>query len=49
MDVHECPVDRDEVALTVAELFNNAVVHGSPGGRVLAGYCLWRRGARIVV
>jgi anti-sigma regulatory factor (Ser/Thr protein kinase) len=49
MDVHDCPVDRDEVALAVAELFNNAVVHGPPGGRVLVGYCLWRRGARIVV
>lgn len=49
MGAHECPVDRDEVALAVAELFNNAVVHGPRRGRVLVGYCLWRRGARIVV
>ncbi len=46
---HGCPVDLDDVALAVAELFGNAVTHGPAGGRVLAGYCLWRDGARIVV
>jgi hypothetical protein len=25
------------------------VMHGPPGGRFLAGYCLWSAGARIVV
>jgi anti-sigma regulatory factor (Ser/Thr protein kinase) len=46
---HECAVDFDAVALVAGELFANAVMHGPPGGRVLVGYCLWRRGARIVV
>jgi serine/threonine-protein kinase RsbW len=46
---HGCPVDPDDVALAVAELFGNAVMHGPAGGRVLAGYCLWHEGARILV
>src|SRR5260370_37965896 len=45
---HGCPVDLDDVALAVAELFGNAVTHGPAGGRALAGYCLWRDGAPIV-
>ena len=46
---HDCPVDPADVALAVSELYANAVMHGPAGGRVLAGYCLWRDGARIVV
>ncbi len=46
---HDCPVDPADAALAVSELFTNAVMHGPPGGRVLVGYCLWSRGARIVV
>jgi serine/threonine-protein kinase RsbW len=46
---HGCPVDPQDAALAVSELFTNAVVHGPDGGRVLVGYCLWSRGARIVV
>jgi len=46
---HGCPVDPADAALAVSELFTNAVRHGPPGGRVLAGYCLWSAGARIVV
>lgn len=46
---HGCPADPDDLAQVVAELFANAVTHGPPGGRVLAGYCLHRHGARIVV
>jgi anti-sigma regulatory factor (Ser/Thr protein kinase) len=46
---HDCPVDAADAALAVAELYANAVMHGPAGGRVLAGYCLWRDGARIVV
>lgn len=46
---HDCPVDAADAALAVAELYANAVMHGPPGGRVLAGYCLWRQGSRIVV
>jgi len=46
---HGCPVDPDDTALAVAELFANAVMHGPAGGRVLVGYCLWSKGARIVV
>ncbi len=46
---HGCPVDPEDAALAVSELFTNAVVHGPPGGRVLVGYCLWSGGARIVV
>jgi anti-sigma regulatory factor (Ser/Thr protein kinase) len=46
---HGCPVDLDDAALILGELFANAVTHGPAGGRVLAGYCLWRKGARIVV
>src|SRR5260370_15165413 len=44
-----CPVDLDDVALAVAELFGNAVTHGPAGGPGLARYCLWRDGARVVV
>lgn len=46
---HECPVDTEDATLIADELFNNAVLHGLPGGRVLAGYCLWNHGARLVV
>ena len=46
---HECPVDPADPALAVSELYANAVMHGPVGGRVLAGYCLWSSGARIVV
>jgi hypothetical protein len=46
---HHCPVDADDVALAVSELYANAVMHGPAGGRVLAGYCLWSGGARIAV
>jgi anti-sigma regulatory factor (Ser/Thr protein kinase) len=46
---HACPVDPEDAALVVSELYTNAIVHGPPGGRVLVGYCLWREGARIVV
>jgi hypothetical protein len=46
---HGCPVDADDVALVVNELFVNAVVHGPAEGRVLVGYCLRRVGVRIVV
>jgi anti-sigma regulatory factor (Ser/Thr protein kinase) len=46
---HPCPADAEEAALVADELFANAVLHGPRGGRVLAGYCLWRHGARIVV
>lgn len=46
---HDCPVDPQDAALAVSELFTNAVVHGPAGGRVLVGYCLWSKGARIVV
>lgn len=41
-------LDPADAALAVGELFGNAVKHG-PGGQVLAGYCLWPGGARIVV
>lgn len=46
---HDCPVDPADAVLAVSELFANAVTHGPAGGRVLAGYCLWSLGARIVV
>ena len=46
---HGCPVDVDDAALVTGELFVNALMHGPSGGQVLAGYCLWRGGARIVV
>jgi hypothetical protein len=46
---HGCPVDPSDAALAVSELYTNAVLHGPAGGRVLAGYCLWSGGARIVV
>jgi hypothetical protein len=46
---HHCPVDPADAALAVSELYTNAVRHGPAGGRVLAGYCLWSCGARIVV
>lgn len=46
---HESPVDPDDAAAVISELHANAVMHGPAGGLVLAGYCLWREGARIVV
>lgn len=46
---HGCPVDAEEAALVADELFANAVLHGPPGGPVLADYCLWTHGARLVV
>ena len=46
---HHCPVDPADVALAVSELFANAVMHGPRGSRVLAGYCLWPAGVRIVI
>jgi anti-sigma regulatory factor (Ser/Thr protein kinase) len=46
---HGCLVDRDDAAMCMCELFANAVEHGPAGGRVLAGYCLWPEGARLVV
>jgi Golgi phosphoprotein 3 (GPP34) len=46
---HHCPVDPADAALAAGELYANAVMHGPPGGRVLAGYCLWSGGTRIVV
>jgi anti-sigma regulatory factor (Ser/Thr protein kinase) len=46
---HDGPVDPEDAALAVSELFTNAVMHGPADGRVLVGYCLWREGARIVV
>ena len=46
---HGCPVDTEDAALAAGELFANAVRHGPPAGRVLVGYCLWQRGARLVV
>jgi anti-sigma regulatory factor (Ser/Thr protein kinase) len=46
---HHCPVDPADAALAAGELYANAVMHGPAGGRVLAGYCLWSAGARIVV
>jgi len=46
---HDCPVEAADAALAVSELYANAVMHGPAGGRVLAGYCLWSAGARIVV
>jgi anti-sigma regulatory factor (Ser/Thr protein kinase) len=46
---HGCPVDLEDAALVLGELFANVLMHGPAGGRVLVGYCLWREGARIVV
>jgi anti-sigma regulatory factor (Ser/Thr protein kinase) len=46
---HGCPVDPADAALVVSELFGNACLYGPAGGCVLAGYCLWREGARLVV
>jgi anti-sigma regulatory factor (Ser/Thr protein kinase) len=46
---HDGPADPSDAALAVSELYANAVMHGPAGGRVLAGYCLWSAGARIVV
>ena len=46
---HGCPVDPDDAALAAGELFVNALMHGPSRGKALAGYCLWREGARIVV
>lgn len=44
-----CPADPEDAAVVSAELFANAVMHGPPGGRVLAGYVLSQHGARIVM
>ena len=49
VDQHDCPADPDEAALVVSELYANAVMHGPAGAKVLAGYCLWSAGARILV
>ena len=49
IDAHACPVDEQDAALVVSELFGNAVTHGPDGGQVLVAYLLWREGARIVV
>jgi anti-sigma regulatory factor (Ser/Thr protein kinase) len=46
---HGCPVDTSDVGLVVTELFSNACLHGPAAGRVLVGYCLWWKGARLVV
>jgi anti-sigma regulatory factor (Ser/Thr protein kinase) len=46
---HDSPVDPDEAALVISELYTNSVMHGPEGSRVLVGYCLWSAGARIVV
>ena len=46
---HGCPVDHGDAALVVSELFTNALVHGPAGEQVLAGYCMWPGGVRIVV
>jgi serine/threonine-protein kinase RsbW len=46
---HACPVDEQDAALVVSELFGNAVVHGPDGGQVLVAYLLWRQGARLVI
>ena len=46
---HSCPVDPQDAALVVSELFGNAVMHGPAGGAVLVAYLLWPGGARIVV
>ncbi len=46
---HDGRADPADAALAVSELYANAVMHGPAGGRVLAGYCLWADGARIVV
>jgi anti-sigma regulatory factor (Ser/Thr protein kinase) len=46
---HDCAIDAADAALVVTELFSNAIRHGPVGGRVLVGYCLWQRGARLVV
>ena len=46
---HNCPVNPDDAATCITELFANAIIHGPAGGRVLVGYCLWREGARLVV
>lgn len=45
----QCAADPADAALVASELFGNAVMHGPPGGQVLAGYVLWRHGARITV
>jgi anti-sigma regulatory factor (Ser/Thr protein kinase) len=44
-----CPAGLDDAALIVGELATNAVMHGPAGGRMLAGYCRWDEGARIVI
>jgi anti-sigma regulatory factor (Ser/Thr protein kinase) len=49
ISAHACPVDPNDAALVVSELFGNAVVHGPDKGQVLVGYVLWPDGARIVV
>lgn len=46
---HACPVDADDAALVVSELFGNAVVHGPAGGQILVGHVLWEHGVRLLV
>jgi anti-sigma regulatory factor (Ser/Thr protein kinase) len=46
---YRCEVDPGDVALAADELFANAVQHGPRPGQVLAGYCLWPAGIRVVV
>jgi serine/threonine-protein kinase RsbW len=49
VSAHACPVDPQDAALVLSELFGNAVTYGPGGGRVLVAYLLWQDGARIVV
>jgi len=46
---HPCPVDPQDAAVVVSELFGNAVTHGPSGGTILVAYLLWPAGARIVI
>jgi anti-sigma regulatory factor (Ser/Thr protein kinase) len=46
---YRCAVDPGDVALAADELFANAVLYGPRPGLVMAGYCLWPAGIRIVV
>jgi hypothetical protein len=43
-----CPADREETGMLAGGLRASAMAHGLAVGRALAGYCLWRDGARIV-
>jgi anti-sigma regulatory factor (Ser/Thr protein kinase) len=46
---HPCPADPGDAALLADELYVNAAVHGPAGGLVLACYCLWSGGVRLVM